>query len=175
MGGCTHGRTPLNIMGIDGFEFVDYCAIVWEDTDPTLVNFNSFLSSTLSLDKFSDLFKDADKMTLVKAYLKASATSLYLGGKIDEAAGVVACIILLEDFNLATCSNGKTLKDLRNRVQYRPDEAADVMGVSVSKMKTWIRTGVLPSYTIDDMRFVMKSDLMSFIESHRNQSFGLAS
>mgnify|MGYP003650737165 FL=1 len=76
---------------------------------------------------------------------------------------------------MATCSNEKTLKDLRNRVQYRPDEAADVMGVSVSKMKTWIRTGVLPSYTIDDMRFVMKSDLMSFIESHRNQSFGLAS
>jgi hypothetical protein len=49
------------------------------------------------------------------------------------------------------------------------------MGVSVSKMKTWIRTGVLPSYTIDDMRFVMKSDLMAFIESHRSQAFGLAS
>ena len=76
---------------------------------------------------------------------------------------------------MATCSNEKTLKDLRNRVQYRPDEAADVMGVSVSKMKTWIRTGVLPSYTIDDMRFVMKSDLMAFIESHRSQAFGLAS
>ena len=76
---------------------------------------------------------------------------------------------------MATCSNEKTLKDLRNRVQYRPDEAADVMGVSVSKMKTWIRTGVLPSYTIDDMRFVMKNDLMAFIESHRSQAFGLAS
>ncbi|MDB4331773.1 helix-turn-helix domain-containing protein [bacterium] len=81
----------------------------------------------------------------------------------------------MEDFKLATCSNEKTLKDLRNRVQYRPDEAADVMGVSVSKMKTWIKTGVLPSYTIDDMRFVMKSDLLAFIESHRSQAFGLAS
>ena len=49
------------------------------------------------------------------------------------------------------------------------------MGVSVSKMKNWIKTGVLPSYTIDDMRFVMKSDLMAFIESHRSQTFGLAS
>ncbi len=55
------------------------------------------------------------------------------------------------------------------------DEAADVMGVSVSKMKTWIRTGVLPSYTIDDMRFVMKSDLLAFIESHPSHAFGLAS
>jgi excisionase family DNA binding protein len=66
-------------------------------------------------------------------------------------------------------------KDLSNRVQYRPDEAADKMGVSLSKVKAWIRTGVLRSYTIDDMRFVMKSDLMAFIESHRNGSFGLAS
>ncbi len=76
---------------------------------------------------------------------------------------------------MANCGNGKLTKDLRNRVQYRPDEAADVMGVSVSKMKNWIKTGVLPSYTIDDMRFVMKSDLMAFIETHRSQSFGLAS
>ena len=81
----------------------------------------------------------------------------------------------MEDFNLANCGIGKLTKDLRNRVQYRPDEAADVMGVSVSKIKTWIRTGVLPSYTIDDMRFVMKSDLLEFIESHRSQAFGLAS
>ncbi len=76
---------------------------------------------------------------------------------------------------MANCDNGKLTKDLRNRVQYRPNEAADVMGVSVSKMKMWIRTGVLLSYTIDDMRFVMKSDLMAFIESHRSQAFGLAS
>ena len=66
-------------------------------------------------------------------------------------------------------------KDLSNRVQYRPDEAADVMGVSLSKVKAWIRTGVLPSHTIDHMRFVLKSDLLAFIESHRNDSFGLAS
>ena len=70
---------------------------------------------------------------------------------------------------------GRTTKDLSNRVQYRPDEAADVLGVSVSKVKAWIRTGVLPSHTIDDMRFVLKTDLMGFIESHRNDSFGLAS
>ena len=76
---------------------------------------------------------------------------------------------------MANCGNEKLTKDLRNRVQYRPDEAADVMGVSVSKMKNWIKTGVLRSYTIDDMRFVMKSDLLAFIETHRSQSFGLAS
>jgi len=108
-GGCNHGRTPLTIMGKNGFEFVDYCVTIWEDTNPTLVNFKSFLSSTLSLGKFSNLFQDADKMTLVKAYLKASATSLYLGGKIDEAAGVVACIILLED---STVFNESELKKL---------------------------------------------------------------
>lgn len=66
-------------------------------------------------------------------------------------------------------------KDLSNRIQYRPEEAADVLGVSVSKVKVWIRTGVIPSHTIDDMRFVMKADLMAFIESHREQSLGLAS
>ena len=76
---------------------------------------------------------------------------------------------------MANCGNEKLTKDLRNRVQYRPDEAADVMAVSVSKMKNWIKTGVLPSYTIDDMRFVMKRDLMAFIESHRSQAFGIAS
>ena len=54
---------------------------------------------------------------------------------------------------MANCSNEKLTKDLRNRVQYRTDEAADVMGVSVSKMKTWIRTGVLPSYTIDAVSY----------------------
>lgn len=75
---------------------------------------------------------------------------------------------------MANCGNEKLTTDLRNRVQYRPDEAAEVMGVSVSKMKTWIRTGVLPSYTIDDMRLVMKSELMAFIESHRSRTLGLA-
>ena len=76
---------------------------------------------------------------------------------------------------MANCGNQKLTKDLRNRVQYRPDEAADVMGVSVSKMKNWSKTGVLHRYKIDDVRFVMKSDLMAFIESHRSQAFGLAS
>jgi hypothetical protein len=78
---------------------------------------------------------------------------------------------------LEVAGNGDTklIKDLRNRVQYRPDEAADVMGVSLSKMKTWIRTNVIHSYTIDGMRFVTKKDLLAFIESHRSQAFGLAS
>ena len=84
-------------------------------------------------------------------------------------------ITLVEDFNLANCGNQKLTKDLRNRVQYRPDEAVDVIGVSASKMRYWIKTGDLPGSTIDDMRLVMKSDLMAFIESHRSQAFGLAS
>lgn len=65
----------------------------------------------------------------------------------------------------------KMTKDLSNRVQFRPDEAADVLGVSVSKVKAWIRTGVLASYTIDGMRFVSKSDLIAFVESQRENSF----
>ena len=63
-------------------------------------------------------------------------------------------------------SNGdkKSIKHLLNRIQYRPEEAADVMGVSLSKMKTWIRTNAIHSYTIDGMRFVAKRDLLAFIE-----------
>jgi excisionase family DNA binding protein len=76
---------------------------------------------------------------------------------------------------LTKIQSERMTKDLRNRVQYRPYEAADVMGVSLSKVKAWVRTGVLPSHRIDDMRFVLKSDLMAFIESHRNDTFGLAS
>lgn len=105
-GGCTHGRTPVNILEKDGFEFVDYCENEWEDTEPTLPNFKKF---TTSMNQFSDLLKDAGKMKLVNSYLKASATSLYLEGNIDMAAGIVSCIIALEDL---TVFNESKMKEL---------------------------------------------------------------
>jgi excisionase family DNA binding protein len=76
---------------------------------------------------------------------------------------------------MKTKGDYKKIKDLTNRIQFRPEEVADVLGVSVSKVKQWIKTEALHSYLIDGMRFVHKNDVSTFIESYRNQSVVLAS
>ena len=65
-------------------------------------------------------------------------------------------------------------KDLSNRVQLRTREVADVAGVSLSQAKVWLKTEAVPSYLIDNMRFVWKEDLLAFIQRHRETSTGLA-
>ncbi|PHQ31834.1 hypothetical protein CEE69_29145 [Rhodopirellula bahusiensis] len=58
-------------------------------------------------------------------------------------------------------------KDWSNRLQYRVDEVADVLGVSVSMVKTWIRSKALVSYTMGKVRCIAKEDVERFVNQHR--------
>lgn len=66
-------------------------------------------------------------------------------------------------------------RNLKNRFQFKEQgEIAEVLGVSVSTVKNWMKAKVLPWYEIEGIRFVSKVDLVQFIERHRNGNNGTA-
>ena len=102
-GGCIHGRPRLTLLGKDGFKFVSYCEEVW-DKGPANCSMVKLLLTVCSV-------KDAEKMKVVRAYLKASATSFYLEGEMNKAAGLSACLLAVEDLTVFDESRMKELLD----------------------------------------------------------------
>lgn len=73
------------------------------------------------------------------------------------------------------CICGYVNVDLSNRLQFRQEEVAEVLGVSLSKVKEWVRTDVIPSYKMDNIRCVAREDVVAFIAKSRQLgNFGTA-
>ena len=100
-GGCNHGRPQISSLGEDGYHFASFCHSILREEEVqvelTLSNLEYIFALTMSSGKYSNLFKDTEKMRLVLAFLSAEGTSAYLEGDADKAAGRAAMVMAFED------------------------------------------------------------------------------